>query len=178
MTEKDLDEARLLRAREAFASVPYAKLLGLELGELKPGEAIYLPAGNLHSYLGGLGVEVMASSDNVLRGGLTVKHVDVPELLKVLDFHAGPVPVIEPAIRGEEEIYLTPAPEFRLSRFVLKGRSVQPQRHGAEILICTQGHVTVGTIDLNPLDSVFVAAWEGLYGLSGRGVVYRATAND
>ena len=56
---------------------------------LNPGEAIYLPAGNLHTYLHGVGVEVMANSDNVLRGGLTPKHVDVPELLRVLDFTPG-----------------------------------------------------------------------------------------
>ena len=57
---------------------------------LEPGEAIYLPAGNLHAYLRGVGVEVMANSDNVLRGGLTPKHVDVPELLRVLDFTRPP----------------------------------------------------------------------------------------
>ena len=59
---------------------------------LAPGEALYLPAGNLHMYLSGAGVELMANSDNVLRGGLTPKHVDVPELLRVLDFHAEPPP--------------------------------------------------------------------------------------
>ncbi len=58
----------------------------LNLVRLEPGEAVYLPAGNLHAYLGGTGVEIMASSDNVLRGGLTPKHVNVPELLRVLDF--------------------------------------------------------------------------------------------
>ena len=61
---------------------------------LAPGEAIYLPAGNLHAYLSGAGVEMMANSDNVLRGGLTPKHVDVPELLRVLDFDAEPPPVL------------------------------------------------------------------------------------
>ena len=55
---------------------------------LAPGEALFLPAGNLHAYLSGAGVELMANSDNVLRGGLTPKHVDVPELLRVLDFGA------------------------------------------------------------------------------------------
>ena len=60
---------------------------------LAPGEALFLPAGNLHAYLSGAGVELMANSDNVLRGGLTPKHVDVPELLRVLDFTAAPPPV-------------------------------------------------------------------------------------
>ena len=77
---------------------------------LRPGEGIYLPAGNLHTYLHGVGIEVMANSDNVLRGGLTPKHVDVPELLRVLDF----TPASE-ALRprrsedGMELVYDTPA---------------------------------------------------------------------
>jgi mannose-6-phosphate isomerase len=65
---------------------------------LRPGEALYLPTGNIHSYQQGLAIEVMAASDNVLRGGLTPKHVDVPELMRVLD--ARPVP--EPRIRPHE----------------------------------------------------------------------------
>lgn len=145
--------------------------------ELQPGQAIYLPAGNLHAYLGGLAVEVMASSDNVLRGGLTPKHVDVPELLAVLDFRPAEVAVLEPEPSDGEEVYRTPAAEFRLSRFVLQGRSLQPTRRGAEILVCTEGKVTVGSLEVKPTDSVFVPASDGLYGLAGTGVVYRATVN-
>jgi len=63
---------------------------------LRRGEALYLPAGNIHAYQKGLGIEVMGSSDNVLRGGLTAKHVDVTELLSVLDFRALPVPRLAP----------------------------------------------------------------------------------
>jgi mannose-6-phosphate isomerase len=146
--------------------------------ELKPGEAIYLPAGNLHAYLGGLGVEVMANSDNVLRGGLTPKHVDVPELLKVLDFRAGPVSIVHPVQEGEEDVYVTPAPEFRLSRFGLDRRSAQPVRRGVEILVCTEGKMTVGSMELRCGESLLISANEGLYGLSGQGVIYRVTVND
>ena len=64
--------------------------------ELRPGEVLYLPAGNIHAYLEGLGIELMAASDNVLRGGLTPKHVDVPELLSVLDFRPLPAPYLAP----------------------------------------------------------------------------------
>ena len=63
---------------------------------LAPGEAIFMPAGNLHAYLAGFGVEIMAASDNVLRGGLTPKHVDVPELLRVLRFEPLSDPVRQP----------------------------------------------------------------------------------
>jgi len=84
---------------------------------LAPGEAVYLPPGNLHAYLHGTAVEIQANSDNVLRGGLTPKHVDVPELLRVLDFTAGDTPVLagEPVSRLET-IYRTPTPEFQLFR--------------------------------------------------------------
>jgi mannose-6-phosphate isomerase len=67
---------------------------------LSRGEALYLPAGNIHAYLDGLGVELMAASDNVLRGGLTPKHIDVPELLGVLDFSPVPVPYLRGVVPG------------------------------------------------------------------------------
>ena len=89
---------------------------------LAPGEALYLPAGNLHAYLSGAGVELMANSDNVLRGGLTPKHVDVPELLRVLDFAAEPPPVLHGAADGGWVRYDTPAEEFLLRRFDGDGR--------------------------------------------------------
>jgi len=118
---------------------------------LAPGEALYLPAGNLHAYLEGVGVEVMANSDNVLRGGLTPKHVDVPELLRVLDFTpAEDVLVVPETIRGGAEIvYPTPAPEFAVSILHLDGESLgheidAPTRHdGPQILLCTDGAATV-----------------------------------
>ena len=90
---------------------------------LAPGEAIYLPAGNLHNYLHGVGVEVMANSDNVLRGGLTPKHVDVPELLRVLDFTPASEDLIRPKITkdGFESVYDTPAPEFAVSELRIDG---------------------------------------------------------
>ena len=85
---------------------------------LAPGEALYLPAGNLHAYLSGAGVELMANSDNVLRGGLTPKHVDVPELLRVLDFAARARRPCSPGpADGAWVRYDTPAEEFLLRRF-------------------------------------------------------------
>lgn len=141
----------------------------LQLGELYPGDAgvlaalllnrislaagegIYLPAGNLHAYLDGVGFEVMANSDNVLRGGLTPKHVDVPELLRVLDF----TPTDESALRprstreGIEIVYHTPAPEFAVSLLRLDGADLgheidAPSRHdGPQVLLCTEGSVQV-----------------------------------
>ncbi|UZJ25553.1 mannose-6-phosphate isomerase, class I [Rhodococcus antarcticus] len=108
---------------------------------LQPGEAIYLPAGNLHTYLDGVGVEIMANSDNVLRGGLTPKHVDVAELLRVLDFAAGDVPVSSGTTDGgPEHTYPAPAAEFRLSRVdLVAGAAAVLSHDGPQVLLCTAG---------------------------------------
>jgi mannose-6-phosphate isomerase len=133
---------------------------------LAPGEAIYLPAGNLHSYLHGTGVEILANSDNILRGGLTPKHVDVPELLRVLDFSCGDVPVL----RGEQDgpqmwLYPTDAPEFELSRLEWAAdetTEVVVSSVGPQILICTAGGVRLESagqqLDLARGESVWLAA--------------------
>ncbi len=102
--------------------------------ELAPGEAIYLPPGNLHAYLRGTAVEIMANSDNVLRGGLTPKHVDVPELLRVLDFSCGDMPVLRGDRCGNRWVYRTPAPEFELS-----GWSGPPPRTTPRTCTCPAG---------------------------------------
>jgi mannose-6-phosphate isomerase len=118
---------------------------------LAPGEAIYLSAGNLHTYLNGTGVEILANSDNILRGGLTPKHVDVPELLRVLDFGCGDMPVL----RGEMVeprlwVYRTEAPEFELSRLEWQAGEREGVRLGGnspQIMICTAGAVTLAGAD-------------------------------
>ena len=114
---------------------------------LTPGQGLYLDAGNLHAYLRGTGVEIMANSDNVLRGGLTPKHVDVPELLRVLDFEPADISPITP---GDDDrptyLYPTPAPEFALSRTaVAAGETVAVPGFGPRILLCTSGTVVAGT---------------------------------
>ncbi len=137
---------------------------------LAPGEAIFMPAGNLHSYIHGVGMEVMANSDNVLRGGLTPpKHVDVPELLRVLDFR----PADEETLRapthreGIELVYETPpAVEFATCVLMLDGDNLgheidaPPSRHdGPQILVCTEGSVVVrAKSDVVKLDRGY-AAW-------------------
>jgi mannose-6-phosphate isomerase len=138
---------------------------------LKPGDGIFLPAGNLHSYLHGVGMEVMANSDNVLRGGLTPKHVDVPELLRVLDFD--PVPDARVGTRrdGIELIYDTPATEFAASVLTLDGEALghevdAPSRHdGPQILVCIDGSVTAraksGEVRMDRGAAAWVAADDG-----------------
>ncbi|WP_067720278.1 mannose-6-phosphate isomerase, class I [Nocardia yamanashiensis] len=110
---------------------------------LEPGQGLFLAAGNLHAYLSGVGVEIMANSDNVLRGGLTPKHVDVPELLRVLDFEPLELPIIEAEQTGPGIYrYDTPAPEFALSRIELAADADPVPLHaGPGIALCTHGNV-------------------------------------
>ena len=134
---------------------------------LKPGEAVYLPAGNVHAYLHGLGVEVMASSDNVLRGGLTPKHVDVPELLNTINFHPVAVPMLdaEKTVMGQE-LFRPPFEEFQLQRIELgpEAAPVPLAQSGAAVVIVVAGEVYLdspkGDLQLSRGRSAFVAAAE------------------
>ncbi|MEW2457855.1 mannose-6-phosphate isomerase, class I [Streptomyces albus] len=152
---------------------------------LRPGEALFLAAGVPHAYLSGLGVEVMANSDNVLRCGLTPKHVDVPELLRIVRFAPTDPGVLRPEadpVTGEE-IYDTPAGEFRLSRYTLvPGAAPHSLRApAAQILLCTAGTAVAqgggdGTHELTlaPGRSAYVPADEEVH-VSGDGTLFRAT---
>jgi len=154
--------------------------LCLNLVTLSAGQALYLPAGNLHAYLQGVGVEIMASSDNVLRGGLTPKHVDVAELLSVLDFSAGPVQPLEAALQGHERVFHTPAPEFRLSYFDLDGKLTPERSDGPEILLVTGGSALLRSGDRELCvpagGSVLIRASDPAYEIGGSGRVFRAMA--
>ncbi len=144
---------------------------------LQPDEALFLPAGNLHAYLRGAGVEIMASSDNVVRGGLTPKHVDVDELLSVLDFSP-----TEPVTLGCTEEhpgvwrYRASAPEFALWRLAVAGRPVPvPSSGSGRVLLVTDGTVTAtaGAVELDLVrgQSAFVSAGEDAR-LTGDGTVF------
>ncbi|WP_030681099.1 mannose-6-phosphate isomerase, class I [Streptomyces cellulosae] len=144
---------------------------------LQPGEALFLGAGIPHAYLNGLGVEIMANSDNVLRCGLTPKHVDVPELLRIVRFEPSDPGVLRPeAAPDGEEVYETPIDEFRLSRYALP-EAAGPHdltRATPQILLCTAGSVRTGEYELTPGQSVFVPAGEKAE-VSGAGTLFRAT---
>ncbi|MFE4228255.1 mannose-6-phosphate isomerase, class I [Arthrobacter sp. NPDC056886] len=134
---------------------------------LAPGEAVYLPAGNVHAYLHGLGIEVMASSDNVLRGGLTPKFVDVPELLKTVAFEAVAVPMLpaETTMLGQE-LFRPPFREFQLQRIELApgAEPVPLAQSGAAVVIVTSGSVRLdspkGELRLERGASAFLPAAE------------------
>lgn len=161
--------------REYPGDVGVIGALLLNLVTLRPGEALSLGAGNLHAYLEGTGIELMANSDNVLRGGLTPKHVDVPELLRVLDFTDGPVAVVM-ARGAPEAVYPTPFPDFRLSRVDVSA-ALSLSRNGPDLLLCVDGEVLVNGLALVRGQSAFAPFDDGPLVLSGRGVMYRATVN-
>jgi mannose-6-phosphate isomerase len=155
----------------------------LNLIRLEPGQAIFLNAGELHAYLQGLGIELMANSDNVLRGGLTPKHVDVPELLRVLKFEDREVTLLKPQESiAAELVYPSPAKEFELSVITL-GKGMQyrsPVDRSVEILICTRGKAMLtdyGSQTETQLPqgaSALIPAVVERYAISGEGVCYKA----
>ena len=147
---------------------------------LAPGEAVFLPAGNLHAYLSGAGVEVMASSDNVLRGGLTAKHVDLAALIEVLDFSDGRVPVIHPVLGPAGLRYPVPVADFDLSRCQLDEQSGVLTTRGPQLLFCMEGVAVLtsadGDLTLEKGQSAFIPAGAPV-SARGPAVLYRATTN-
>lgn len=161
---------------------------------LRRGEVLYLPAGNIHAYLSGLGVELMAASDNVLRGGLTPKHIDIDELLSVLDFTAGPAPYLSatPEAPGVSR-YRPGVPDFELVHLHADAASGStaagpaatpvPMRQvtltGPAIAICTAGGFLVaGGLSSRRLtrgQAVYVTPAEGTLTFAGTGEVFLAT---
>jgi mannose-6-phosphate isomerase len=171
--------AVLLAAEHFPGDVGVVLSLLLNYVALQPGEAIYLGAGNVHAYLRGLGVEIMATSDNVLRCGLTSKYVDVAELLKISDFRSlervrWPATSTEGWARFD-----VPVPDFRLSRIELDGRATH-RDDGPCIVLCASGRVTVAAdaggerVSLGPGHAAFVPASSPQLGLTGAGTVFVA----
>ncbi|MFG1694917.1 mannose-6-phosphate isomerase, class I [Nonomuraea sp. NPDC049309] len=145
--------------------------------DLAPGQALYLGAGVPHAYLGGIGVEIMANSDNVLRCGLTSKHVDVPELMRVVDFAPTAPHLVEPVQDAPGAYaYRPPAAEFALTRHEPAGEPGQELPGGVpQIVLCVDGETRLGDdLVLRPGESAFVPAAVPSVTLSGKGTAYRA----
>lgn len=144
---------------------------------LRRGEAIFLRAGLLHAYISGLGVEIMAASDNVLRGGLTPKHIDVPELLSVLDTTPAEVPVLSPS-RDAVTDYSIDVPDFALRRVTLTGTPLSLDVSGPAMVLATGGEVTVAGADGKalavPVGTAAFATEESSLMLSGTGEAFIA----
>ena len=150
---------------------------------LKPGQAMFLPAGTLHAYLDGVGIELMANSDNVLRGGLTPKHVDVKELLNILDFEEREINILDmKRINPCEYRYESHAEEFALSIIKVKTDMdyYSLDKRCVEILLCTDGDALVTDLAENKCVhvkkgmSILIPAVVKKYGIKGDAVFYKA----
>ncbi len=147
---------------------------------LAPGEGIWMPAGNLHAYLRGTGVEIMAASDNVLRGGLTPKPVDVPELLRVLRFEVLADPVVRPVRLAPGLVtWPVPVPDFALYRAQVDGSEVAVPATGPRIALCLAGTVRVddgtGEVTLVSGQAAVGPAVTKPVSVAGHGEVYLAS---
>jgi mannose-6-phosphate isomerase len=182
-TADGLEFETVVRLAEAFPGDPGTVLsLLLHRVRLRRGEALYLPAGNIHAYLEGLGIELMAASDNVLRGGLTPKHVDVPELLDVLDFTPRPVPYLRPEERAPGvRVFRPDVPDFALVEVnVGGGGEVRVPIPGPAIAFCTSGDMRLratGSGTVATRGEAFFLSDETEVTIAGAGTLYLATTN-
>jgi len=154
--------------------------LFLNLICLNPGESLFLQPGVLHAYLDGNAVEIMCNSDNVIRGGLTVKHIDIETLLNIVLPHSQDLNPIHPQMRKDNEWHY-PIP---IDRFTLTRYDVQPDHilnmtvNGPEIVLCVHGkiriHQNTDSLYLRPGRSAFVCYEAHSYTVDGDGVVYKA----
>lgn len=158
----DSDDGWLLRVHEATGrdapdrGLPFVVLL--HRLRLQPGQALFLPAGVPHAYLGGAAVELMANSDNVLRAGLTQKHVDPQTLLEVVRFESGPPVLLDPIPRGNSgaATYPVPTAEFGLERVELQpGQPFSCPADGPELYLAVSGPDSVAQVE--GLDEI----WKG-----------------
>lgn len=171
--------------------------LFLNLVYLEPGSGLFQPSGVLHAYLRGTGVELMAESDNVLRAGLTKKHIDVDGLLNVVRFESETPAVLAPRVCDDAErplhaegssvgalcVYDTPAPDFRLYHVELRGEAVTINSTGTPLIaLSVSGMVSVSdesdTVSLGPGSSCYISSRVHRFTLSGSGAVYIASRGE
>jgi len=188
--QPDTEQEKLLQKWSIELSRLYPDDIGvlspllLNIIELEPFEGLFLEAGILHSYLQGAGMEIMANSDNVLRGGLTPKYIDTEGLIYVLDFMPKITKSIVPkAISEHEKIYQTSAEEFRLTIFEHESdtQTVVPFANSPEILFCYEGSFVIENcsqfLSLEKGQSLFVPFEVDGYCVQGKGIIFRARCN-
>ncbi|MFA4992045.1 MAG: mannose-6-phosphate isomerase, class I, partial [Candidatus Omnitrophota bacterium] len=186
--DKDQREYWVLKADKQYTSDGHAdrgifSIYLLNLVHLNPSDGMYLDAGELHAYLQGTGMECMANSDNVLRGGLTPKYVDAPELINVLTFNDGKPQILtsENAFFDAESVYRTPSKEFVVSFITARnGQNYKsPRAHSADTFLVLDGEVEIRagqqSLRLAKGDTVMIPAVLGEYEITGEGKLCKAT---
>lgn len=148
---------------------------------LRPGEAMFVPAGGVHAYFSGLAVELMAASDNVLRAGLTGKHVNAKEMLANVDYVAAPPVRIAPEVTDDEltEVFYAPVDDFQLTVVHLVDVPRPLSGWGPRIVLCVRGHalIRVGeeSVMLQAGQAVFLPPGEGAPVVAGEGRLVQAS---
>ena len=150
---------------------------------LEPGEALFLPAGNIHAYLSGMGVELMAASDNVLRGGLTPKHVDIDELERVVDFTPGRIPLVVPREISSGLIqYQCNTDDFLLYKLEPSGERLMADLSlpSEAVILCTAGEIAISNsleerVVLRRGEAAYMSADAKFFSISGSGTAFLAT---
>ena len=160
--------------------------LFLNCGILKKGEAVYIPSGELHAYVEGTGMELMANSDNVFRGGLTPKHIDKEELGKILVYNAAEIRKADKKTIGNETFFITESDEFILSEIIVdnENKFVSDKDRNIDILLCYDGEAEAAvlsedssSIKIRKGECFAVPSSAGSYSITGRGTFYKATVN-
>ena len=152
---------------------------------VEPGQALFMGAGGVHAYIQGTGIELMANSDNVIRAGLTPKHIDVPELVRVLDPEvAVPILTARQVAPGIEE-FETPVPEFRLRRLTVDSASsplIVPGDGLPRVLLCVEGAAMAAsgdqTLELRRGQSCYLSAADVQVTLAGDAVLFLASPGE
>ena len=170
----------MIRFAELFPDDPaLLSPLYLNLFELKPGEALFLHAGTLHAYINGFGIELMANSDNVLRGGLTPKHIDQGELMRILNFIPVKPEIIRPPANAGQYTYPVQCRDFALSVIRGNGEKNTAFQMAPAICIVTSGELEVsgkakhGIIKTG--ESIFISHSENPLFFGGKFTLYAAS---
>jgi mannose-6-phosphate isomerase len=184
---KEFDEDTFHWVLKLYETYPddsaIAAPLYLNLVQLKPGQALYLSAGELHAYLDGMGMELMASSDNVLRGGLTPKYIDREELKKILNFSGADPEILSAGYKiGAVSIYNSPSREFQLSRIDVDENYdyLIGEKNRVQILFISDGDVVFlsekgESISAVKGESLFIPSHAGNWTGRGKAVLFRAS---
>ncbi len=184
-TSKHTDVAFILDLAERYpGDMGVFVALMLRRLVLSPGQGLFVPAGVLHAYLRGFAVEVMANSDNVLRGGLTPKHVDVDELLGLANFQSDPPALVALEERGPlEKLFAVHVPHFSVSRVDVEKHTTwcASRRLGPEMLLCVEGMLNLHCardeqLSLARGQCAWISADEDIYCVAGSGQAFRVQA--
>lgn len=173
------ERSLILRLSQQYPGDPGVVIAGLlNFVRLDPGQALFLDAGNLHAYVSGVGLEIMANSDNVIRGGLTSKHVDAQVLLDILDPSPLSPDVQTPVSVDGRAPFVVPVSDFSVTRFDLEPGRTLAGLPGPAIGVCVGGRVDLGDLAMVRGDAIWQAAVDEPVPVSGMGTLYWVTVGS